>query len=87
MSACGRWQEEVSAGVGRRGVSAYSRHGIIASIDSEAAHVDGREFIDFPGNVLHSNFLSLFNQYGLHLSNHMKQLQRTAPLFAILLLL
>ena len=33
---------------------------IIPSIDREAAH-DDREFINFPVNLIHCNFLPLFN--------------------------
>ena len=56
-----------TGGVGRRRVSAGGgcRHAsgmvIITSIDREAAHDNGREFINFPVNLLHSNFLLLFN--------------------------
>ena len=75
---CGS-QWEVLAGGGCRLVSAAggvsggcrrtSGMEIIASIDREAAHDDSREFINFPVNLLYSDFLPLFNQYCLHLSN------------------
>ena len=54
--------------------------GIGASIGGEAAHDDGREFINFPVNLLHSDFFPLFNQYCLHLSNCGNSLRGSAPL-------
>ena len=49
--------------VGRRGGGYWDASGmiIIPSIDREAAHDDGREFINFPVNLIHCNFLPLFN--------------------------
>ena len=71
----GCWQQ-VSSG-GCRHTSGME---IIASIDREAAHDDGREFINFPVNLLHSDFLPLFNQYCLHLSNRGNSFRGSAPL-------
>ena len=70
----------VSAGVGSGGCRRTLGMEIIASIDREAAHDDGREFINFPVNLLHSDFLPLFNQYCLHLSNCGNSLRGSAPL-------
>ena len=77
-----RW---VSAAGGVGGVSSggcrrTSGMEIIASIDREAAHDNGREFINFPVNLLHSDFLPLFNQYCLHLSNRGNSFRGSAPL-------
>ena len=63
-AAQGVSRREVSAGGGCRRTSGME---VIASIDREAAHDNGRV------DLLHSN--------------HIDQLQRAAPLFAILLLL
>ena len=43
----------VLAGGGRRRASGMI---IITSIDREAAHDDGRDFINFPVNLLYSDF-------------------------------
>ena len=67
-------------GVGSGGCRRTSGMEIIVSIDREAAHDDGREFISFPVNLLHSDFLPLFNQYCLHLSNRGNSLRGSAPL-------
>ena len=57
-------ERKVSAGglsAGRGGYWDASGMVIIPSIDREAAHDNGREFINFPVNLIHCNFLPLFN--------------------------
>ena len=86
VAAGGRcWQAGGIGGCRKRGVLAAgcrrtSGMEIIASIDREAAHDDGREFINFPVNLLYSDFFPLFNQYCLHLSNRGNSLRGSAPL-------
>ena len=71
------WQTGLLAGGARRCASGMV---IITSIDREAAHDDGREFTNFSVNLLHCDFLPLFNQYCLHLSNCGNSLRGSAPL-------